>query len=50
MIAIPFLWIGFYKKEASRQAYDMLLLVGFGTLGYNIYTVFLHLNTVSGGE
>jgi len=50
VVAIPFLWIGYYEKEASRQAYEMLLLLGFGTLGYNIYTLVLHLSTVTGGK
>jgi len=47
---MPFLWIGYYEKEASRQAYEMLLLLGFGTLGYNIYTLVLYLSTVTGGK
>ena len=50
VISVPLIWIGFYEKEASRQHYDMLLLLAFGTLGYNIYTIILHTSTVTGGR
>lgn len=50
VIAVPLIWIGYYEKEASRQHYEMLLLLAFGTLGYNIYTVILHSHTVTGGR
>ena len=50
VISIPLIWIGFYEKEASRQHYEMLLLLAFGTLGYNIYTILLHMHTVTAGR
>ena len=50
VISIPLIWIGFYEKEASRQHYEMLLLLAFGTLGYNVYTIILNLSTVTGGR
>jgi hypothetical protein len=50
VISIPLIWIGFYEKEASRQHYDMLLLLAFGSLGFNLYTIILHTSTVTGGR
>ena len=50
LIVPAFLWIGVYEKETSRQAFDFMLLLGFGTLGYNIYELMLQLNTVTGGR
>ncbi len=50
VISVPLIWIGFYEKEASRQHYEMLLLLAFGTLGYNVYTIILNLSTVTGGR
>ena len=44
------LWIGSYGKEASRYPYEIILLLGFGSLGYHIYSLMLQLNTVTGGK
>lgn len=31
------LYIGAYKKETPRPAYELLLLTTFGALGYHLY-------------
>ena len=31
------IWIGYYEKKTERPAYDMLLLVAFGALGFHLY-------------
>jgi len=40
--------IGYYKKDTSRLFFEATLLLAFATLGYNIYNLFLQLNTVTG--
>jgi len=44
------LWIGYYKKETSRQAFEMLLLLAFSALGYHLYSLMLEIKTVSGDK
>jgi len=44
------LWIGYYGKETSRKAFEMLLLLAFSALGYHSYNLILQLNTVTGGK
>ena len=29
-------WIGYYGKKTGRPAYEILLIVGFGALGYHL--------------
>lgn len=36
-IAPLLIWIGYYEKKTERPAYDMLLLVAFGALGFHLY-------------
>ena len=43
-------WIGYNGKSSSRYPYEILLLLGFGILGYHIYSLMLLINTVSGGK
>ena len=50
-LVVPILvWIGYYKKETSRQAFEMLLLLGFSALGYHLYSLMLEVKTVSGDK
>jgi hypothetical protein len=51
VLVVPILlWIGYYKKETSRQAFEMLLLLAFAALGYNLYSLVLEIKTVSGDK
>lgn len=36
-VAPLLIWIGYYEKKTERPAYDMLLLVAFGALGFHLY-------------
>ena len=49
VIAPLLLWIGYYGKETSRAAYELLLMTGFAALGYHLYSLILEVNTVTGG-
>jgi hypothetical protein len=40
--------IGFYQKETTRLFFEATLFLGFATFGYNIYNLFIQLNTVTG--
>jgi hypothetical protein len=40
--------IGYYGKETTRAFFEATLLLGFAAFGYNVYNLFLQLNTVSG--
>jgi hypothetical protein len=48
LVAPLLFWIGYYKKETSRQAYEMLLLLGFSAAGYHLYNLIVQLSTVTG--
>jgi hypothetical protein len=37
LIAPLLIWIGYYGKKTERPAYDMLLILGFGALGFHLY-------------
>lgn len=37
LIAPLLIYVGIYKKETPRPAYELLLLAGFGALGYHLY-------------
>jgi hypothetical protein len=51
VLVVPLLvWIGYYKKETSRQAFEMLLLLAFSALGYHAYSLIIYASTVSGGK
>jgi len=50
-IVVPVLaWIGLQGKNAGRYPYEIILLLGFGILGFHIYSLTLQLNTVTGGK
>jgi len=36
LIAPLLLWIGYYGKKTERPAYELLLIAGFGALGYHL--------------
>jgi hypothetical protein len=38
-IAPLLLYIGYYKKDTPRSAYEMLLLLGFAAGGYHLYSL-----------
>ena len=51
VLVVPLLvWIGYYKKDTSRQAFEMLLLLAFSALGYHAYGLVIQLSTVSGDK
>ena len=50
LVAPVLFWIGYNKKEASRYPYEIVLVLGFGSLGYHTYSLMLQLNTVTGGK
>jgi len=51
LIVAPVLfWIGYNGKTAGRYPYEIILLLGFGILGFHIYSLTLQLNTVTGGK
>ena len=41
LVAPLLLWIGYNGKKTERPAYEMLLLLAFGALGYHLYTMVL---------
>ena len=47
VVAPLLLWIGYYGKETSRAAYELLLMTGFAALGYHLYNLALEANTVT---
>jgi hypothetical protein len=36
LIAPLLLWIGYHGKKTERPAYELLLIAGFGALGYHL--------------
>jgi hypothetical protein len=50
LVAPLLLWIGYYGKENTRAVFEMLLMLAFTALGYNLYSLVLELNTVTGGK
>ena len=41
IVAPLLLWVGYYAKKTERPAYDMLLLIAFGALGYHLYKLII---------
>ena len=41
LVAPLLLWIGYQGKKTDRSAYNMLLLLAFGALGYHTYKAIL---------
>ena len=50
LIAPLLIWIGYYGKDTSRAAFELLLMTGFAALGYHLYSLYLSLNTVTAGK
>ena len=50
IVAPLLLWIGYFGKKTERPAYEMLVLVAFGALGYHIKTLVLTAQTFSKGD
>ena len=50
LVAPLLLWIGYHGKNTGRAAFEMLLMLAFTALGYNLYGLVLELNTVTGGK
>ena len=48
LVAPLLFWIGYYKKDTSRSAFEMLLLLAFAALGYNLKSLVVDFTTVSG--
>jgi uncharacterized membrane protein len=48
LIAPLLFWIGYYKKDTTRPAFEMLLLLAFAALGYNLKSLVTETSTVSG--
>lgn len=48
LVAPLMMWIGYYKKETPRSAFELLLLLAFSALGYHLYSLTLMFSTVSG--
>jgi hypothetical protein len=48
LVAPLLFWIGYYKKDTTRPAFEMLLLLAFAALGYNLKSLIVETNTVSG--
>lgn len=38
-IAPLLLYIGYHKKETPRSAYEMILILGFGAMGYHLFSM-----------
>ena len=39
LIAPLLIYIGYYKKDTPRSAYEMLLMLGFAAGGYHLYSL-----------
>jgi NADH:ubiquinone oxidoreductase subunit K len=51
LLVAPVLFIiGYYGKATTRAFFEITLLLGFSALSYNIYNLFMQLNTVTGGK
>jgi len=48
LIAPLLFWIGYYKKDTTRPAFEMLLLLAFAALGYNLKSLVTETSTVTG--
>jgi hypothetical protein len=46
LIAPLLIWIGYYGKKTERPAYELLLIAGFGALGYHLKTLAAATNTL----
>lgn len=46
LVAPLLLYIGYHQKETPRTAYELLLMLAFGALGYHLYSLVKMLQTV----
>jgi len=45
LIAPLLMYLGFHQKESPRAAYELLLLLAFGALGYHLFSLVRRLQT-----
>lgn len=50
LVAPLLLWIGYHGKDTGRAAFELVLMLAFLALGYNLYSLMLKINTVTGGK
>jgi hypothetical protein len=51
LVAPLLLWIGYHGKKTERGPYELLLIAGFGALGYHLSNLVIMTNTfVKGGD
>jgi hypothetical protein len=48
LVAPLLFWIGYNKKDTTRPAFEMLLLLAFAALGYNLKSLVTQTTTVTG--
>lgn len=41
------IWIGFFGKKTQRPAYELLLIAGFGALGYHLKNIIVRTQTIT---
>jgi len=41
------IWIGFFGKKTSRPAYELLLIAGFGALGYHLKNILVQTQKIT---
>ena len=50
LIVAPLLiWIGYFGKKTERPAYELLLIAGFGALGYHLKSIISLTHTLGKG-
>ena len=49
-VAPLLIWIGYYGKKTERPAYEILLIVGFGALGYHLKNLVVEAQTFGSGS
>jgi hypothetical protein len=50
LVAPLLLWIGYHGKNTGRAAFELVLMLAFAALGYNLYGLILGMNTVTGAK
>ena len=46
LVAPLLIYIGANEKKTPRPAYELLAILGFGALGYHLYNLILHINSI----
>jgi hypothetical protein len=41
------IWIGFFGKKTQRPAYELLIIAGFGALGYHLKNIIVRTQTIT---